>query len=230
MMVSLCCLLVSLCMTTVDTTAADYRIASGDLRSVIKTCANLPETLTQDIEVTLNDREFQVVARNAVILLFALSSVSDTAIDNEQDTSELSESLIHLCYSAFLPDSLIAQIKKQVIPLFEEVCGKLRDKPPGTNFGKTWSFDSGQSVRLILPRERWFELEQYTCVADGLTPKEASDLRTRTTLAPERADFRDRWHFKEATTFTRIAKQKFREDGLLLPYGHPRIGFEHPNP
>lgn len=49
------------------------------------------------------------------------------------------------------------------------------------------------------------------------------------TLAPGRADYRDRWYFKDASPFMRVAKQRFREDGLLLPFGHPRIGFDIPN-
>lgn len=42
-------------------------------------------------------------------------------------------------------------------------------------------------------------------------------------------DYRDRWYYKDVSPFMRIAKL-FREDGLLLPFGHPRIAFDIPNP
>ncbi|KAI1779113.1 hypothetical protein F4818DRAFT_403367 [Hypoxylon cercidicola] len=28
----------------------------------------------------------------------------------------------------------------------------------------------------------------------------------------------------------RVAKERFRKDGLVLPFGHPRLGFDYPNP
>lgn len=46
-----------------------------------------------------------------------------------------------------------------------------------------------------------------------MTPESAAQIRTAVTLAPERADYRDRWYFKEASPAMRIAKQRFREDG-----------------
>jgi len=63
-----------------------------------------------------------------------------------------------------------------------------------------------------------------------MTLEYAKEIRKATTLAPERADYRDRWYFKETFPFTRVAKQRFQEDGLLLPFGHPRQGFDVPNP
>lgn len=63
-----------------------------------------------------------------------------------------------------------------------------------------------------------------------MTPRDAVQIRTAVTLAPERADYRDRWYYKEASPSMRIAKERFREDGLLLPFGHPRAAFDVPNP
>lgn len=96
--------------------------------------------------------------------------------------------------------------------------------------GKTWTFTSGNTLRLVLRKEDWLILQTYLDIPDGLTKEEASNIRAATTLALERADYRDRWYFKDQTPFIRLAKQRFREDGLLLPFGHPRLGFNIPNP
>jgi hypothetical protein len=58
-----------------------------------------------------------------------------------------------------------------------------------------------------------------------MTPRDAAQIRTAVTLAPKRADYRDRWYFKEASPFIRIARQRFQEDRLLLLFRHLRVAF-----
>jgi hypothetical protein len=48
-------------------------------------------------------------------------------------------------------------------------------------------------------------------------------------VSPERADYRDRWYYKDAYLSMRLAKRKFRIDGLLLLFGHPRTDFNVSN-
>jgi hypothetical protein len=43
------------------------------------------------------------------------------------------------------------------------------------------------------------------------TPKDAARILKAVTLAPERADYRDRWYFKDASQFMRIAKQRSKK-------------------
>jgi hypothetical protein len=202
--------------------------ASGDLRNVVKTIADLPATVTQLVHATINDREIAVVARNAIWLLFALSTPSEpTADDNGPlDTAEM---LIHLWYSAFMPKEVLSAVQKAVKPLIAEVCAKIKDKHPTTHLGKTWQFASGRSLRLVLKRDHWFTLEKMLDVPQGFTFDKASKIRHGVTLAPERSDYRDRWDFKEPTASMRIARRQFREDGLLLPFGHPRDLYKAPN-
>jgi len=73
-------------------------------------------------------------------------------------------------------------------------------------------------------------MEAFLEVPTGLTQKSAQQLRAAVVMAPERADYRDRWYFKDASPSMRLAKQQFRDDGLLLPFGHPRVQFSVPNP
>ncbi|KAG0156690.1 hypothetical protein PDIDSM_3871 [Penicillium digitatum] len=140
------------------------------------------------------------------------------------------ESLIHLWYSASLPKDLTAQLASRVKPLFTGVCEQISAKATGEIVERTWTFAHNRSLRLTLRKEEWYRLEALCEVPSDLTPQKALHIRTATTLAPERRDYRDRWYFKDATPSIRMSKQKFREDGLLLPFGHDRVGFDRPNP
>ncbi|KFY92810.1 hypothetical protein V500_04013 [Pseudogymnoascus sp. VKM F-4518 (FW-2643)] len=199
--------------------------ASGDLRHVVKTIANIPEGMTQQFRVTMNDLEFDVVARNVILLLLAL-----TAQDSANTPSDIAEALIHVWYSASIPSSVLSLLQDRVKPLIVEHCSRIADKPPNVVLAKTWEFSAGQTLRLELKKSDWLRLRGFYDVPDGMTPGNAAQIRTAMTLAPERADYRDRWYYKEASPSMRISKQRFREDGLLLPFGHPRGAFDVPKP
>lgn len=173
----------------------------------------------------MNDLEFDVVARNAILLLLAL-----TAQDSSNTPSNIAEALIHVWYSASIPSNVLSLLENRVKPLIVEQCSRIADKPPNAVLAKTWEFSAGQTLRLELKKSDWLRLRGFCDVPDGMTPGNAAQIRTAVTLAPERADYRDRWYYKEASPSMRIAKQRFREDGLLLTFGHPRGAFDVPNP
>ena len=207
-------------------------IASGDLRNVVKTIAQLPESFARRLQVTLNDREFHVVARNAILLIFSLTALEEMTAKIPDGPSRV-ESLIHLWYSASLPSDIIHQLTSRVKPLFADVCRQISTgaaEAAGTTVERTWFFSCGKSLRLALRKEDWFRLEALCDIPPDLTHQKARDIRTAITIAPERRDFRDRWYFKDCTPSTRMSKQKFHEDGLLVPFGHKRMGFDVPNP
>lgn len=95
---------------------------------------------------------------------------------------------------------------------------------------KTWEFSDGRTLRLVLKQKEWIRLADFLDVPEDLSFEDAAAIRRAVTLAPERFDYRDRWYFKDASPFMRIARQKFREDGILIPFGHPQTAFDKPNP
>jgi hypothetical protein len=204
--------------------------ASGDLRHVVKTIASLPTGLTQQIDITLNDREFDVVARNAILLLLALTAQDTTNNKSSTASTATTDALIHIWYSALIPTTVLSQLQDSVKPLIVEVCNQIADKPSNSVFSKTWEFPTGQSLRLVLMKSEWLLLQGFLDLPNNITSEDAALIRTAVTLAPERADYRDRWYFKDASPFMRIANQRFQKDGLLLPFGHPRVSFNNPNP
>jgi hypothetical protein len=186
--------------------------------------------MTQQFDVTMNDLEFDVVARNTILLLLALTIQDSTIVESSTTSLSTAEVLIHVWYSASIPSYVMSLLQDRVKPLITEACSKIANKPPSTTLGKTWEFSQGRTLRLILKQKDWFRLADFLDLPEDLSLEKAATIRRDVTLAPERLDYRDRWYFKDTSPFMRIAKQKFQEDGILIPFGHPQTAFDKPNP
>lgn len=195
---------------------------------MVKTISDLPQSFAQRIDIAHNDKEFHIVARSAILLLFCFTALDVSSIPRDRSTD--AESLIHIWYSACLSKDITDQLALRVKPLFTEVCGKLFSKATGELVTWTWNFAHNRSLRLSLTKEQWYQTEALCEAPSSLTQQKASHIRTTTTLDPERRDFRDRWFLRDRTPSIRLSKLKFREDGLLLPFGHDRAAFVCPNP
>ncbi len=192
--------------------------ASGDLRNVVKTLAELPKPYTGHCQVVVNDRDQDIVFRNAILLLTALhfSPTAATAI------------MLHLWYSALIPTKMLRALQEMILPRIEDVCTKIQAKPANTFLSKKWTFGA-RSVRLVLKKEGWNRLRSYFDVPKGLSTAQAQAIRTSITLAPERKDYVDRALYSQPPTW-RVCMMKFRQDGILLPFGWSRDEFDTPNP
>ncbi|PYH42140.1 uncharacterized protein BP01DRAFT_405627 [Aspergillus saccharolyticus JOP 1030-1] len=193
--------------------------ASGDLRNVIQTVARLPSSYNRSLHITMNDIDFDIAARNALMLLIALS------LPNREDSIDC---IIHLWYSALVRESDISILTNHIHPLVEGICRLLKYTPAGSLCSKKWTFGS-RSLKVILEREAWFRLLSLCTAPVGLTAEQAQKLGTDITLAESRTDYRHRQMMFLPPT-ERIAFHRFRQDGLLLPFGHPRREFVKPNP
>ncbi|OKP10296.1 hypothetical protein PENSUB_4292 [Penicillium subrubescens] len=209
---------------------ADRRVpASGDLRNVVRTVADLPSQFEKSITLTINDRNSTVVARNLILLLLALDTADQHWSEIDQDR-EVTKTLIHIWYSSFINSRTLSRIQAKALPLIAGVCDEALFLEPGAFLSKTWYFKSQRSLQVTLNREEWLLARRLCCVPGSLTFEQAQKIRTAVTLAPERADYMDRWLYKELTPALRVGQERFREDGMLLPFGHTRNGFNIPNP
>ncbi|EXK76747.1 hypothetical protein FOQG_18522 [Fusarium oxysporum f. sp. raphani 54005] len=193
--------------------------ASGDLRNLVKTMAQLPASYNQPINITMNDRDLDIVARNTIMLFVALTAES-------QD--ETIDCMTHIWYSALIRKLDLDILNQRVRPLIEKVCDKIRDKPANSVLGKTWTFGQ-RSLRLVLEKSSWDRLLSFIEIPGGLTAEKANEIRTAVTLAESRVDYRDRF-FLFLPSSHRVARYRFRQDGLLLPFGASRNEFQQPNP
>jgi hypothetical protein len=101
--------------------------ASGDPRNMIKTVVGLPDkSYTGKCTVVLNDREFEIVARNIVLMLIAMTFEPEEAVPM----------MIHLWYSVLVPKPLLEKAKAAVLPRINETIGAMKIKPGRKAKGK----------------------------------------------------------------------------------------------
>lgn len=196
-----------------------FHAASGDLRHIVKTIAQLPSSYNGAVEITLNDRDLDIVARNIILLLVAMVV---------EDIDAASDCMVHLWYSALVRESDLNILHQQIRPLIIDVCTKIADKACATLHAKTWTFGQ-RSVRVILRKSSWSRLLSFLDMPTGLDTDQAQTRRTNITVAESRRDYRDRYLCLIPSSH-RVPFSRFREDGLLLPFGFPRHDFQVPNP
>jgi hypothetical protein len=193
--------------------------ASGDIRNVVKSITQgLPDGYDGQCTAVINDIDFMVVARNAILLLIALSLETDDAV----------VTMIHVWYSALLPHAMIDTLRHVILAPVVDVCEKIKDKPSTSLQAKTFCFGK-RSLRLVLKKHQWDEFKDYLSVPQGLTKGDAQAIRRRCMLAPERTDYLQRALCNQPPSI-RVATMTFREDGILLPHGVSRQMFDTPNP
>ncbi len=192
--------------------------ASGDLRNVLQTVVGFPSDYTGTSSIVINDYDFDIVARNIILLLIAMHYESNIACPM----------MLHLWYSALVPADLVARLTSNLLPLIQDVCSKISNKPENSLQAKTWKYKT-HSMRVVLQKSQWTKLLSYFEVPADLSASKAHDIRIASTLAPSRVDHLHRFLYT-IPTGKRLVVTKFREDGILLPFGASRKDFTIPNP
>ena len=169
-------------------------------------------------EVVVNDRDPDIVARNAILLLLALQFSPDVA----------TPIMLHVWYSVLVSANMLHSLQDSILPLLQEVCKKIEAKPAQSLLSKKWTFGT-RSLRLVLTKEQWDRLPSYFDVPDGLSMAQAQTIRTSTTLAPGRKDYLDRALLMQQPAW-RVGLMKFRKNGILLPFASTCKELDTPNP
>ncbi|KAF2258559.1 hypothetical protein CC78DRAFT_426128, partial [Lojkania enalia] len=190
--------------------------ASGDIRNVVETIVSLPGEYRGKCTAIINDNNFTIIARNIILLLTALFLEPQEAVPM----------MIHFWYSVALPKVMVETLRQRVFHHIHDVCKKITKKPGESLQAKTFSF-GGRWLRLILTRTQWEDLREFSsCRVDLDT---AQRVRRGIMLAPERVDYLDRALYNMPARM-RGSTLKFREDGILLPFGASREEFSIPDP
>ncbi|KAI0185492.1 hypothetical protein EV127DRAFT_348191 [Xylaria flabelliformis] len=193
--------------------------ASGDLRNIVLSVANLPQSYRSPLSIVINDLEIDIVARNLIFLLIMLV---------EEDPNVAAESMIHVWYSALVTEPCYALLQKKLKPIVEDICNKIAGKPSKTLLGKTWNFGRN-SLRLVLTQEVWMKLPSYFEVPSGMTKETACAVRQAVVNAPSRVDYFDRALLLRSPAMG-LGMIRYRNDGVLVPFGQDREAFLIPNP
>ncbi|KAK1094570.1 hypothetical protein LTR48_000119 [Friedmanniomyces endolithicus] len=166
--------------------------ASGDPRNVIKTITAIPETYSNSISITINDRDMDVAARNAIMLLVAITEPNkDNAVD----------CILHVWYSSNIQQKHLELLEAKIRPLVEDVILKIADKAAGSLQRKTWKFGNN-TLRLTLVKEQWSALLRYLEVPTGATEAVAPHIGTTLTMA--RRDNIDRGYLAQLPPHRRV--------------------------
>lgn len=110
--------------------------ASGDIRNVVKSIVGIPEEYQGQCTVVINDINFSIVARNAIMLLTTLQFQPEVA----------APMIIHLWYSVLLPASMLQALQDSILPYIEDVCTKIKGKAGDSLQAKTFSSGIGLCV------------------------------------------------------------------------------------
>ncbi|KAF9733843.1 hypothetical protein PMIN04_012859 [Paraphaeosphaeria minitans] len=190
--------------------------ASGDLRNVVKTIISLPEQYLGSCRVVINDRNTAIVTRNALLLLVALQFEPEVA----------TPIMLHLWYSAMLPQNILEALQKGILPCIRNVCDKIKLKLDNSIQAKTFVHGQG-SIRLVLKKSEWIALAKMLTPSKELTAPIAQAIRRNITLA--RVDHIDCSLYKMPLG-RRAGTIDFHRHGVLLPFGVSRREFTVPNP
>ena len=118
--------------------------ALGDIRNIVE---SIPQGLLDGYDsrciFVINDINFIVVARNAILLFVALSLEPDEAVPI----------IIYIWYSALLLHVIIDTLCHVVLGRVVEVCEKIKDKLSTSLQAKTFSFGK-RSLRLVLKKHQ----------------------------------------------------------------------------
>lgn len=166
----------------------------------------------------MNDKDLDIVARNTILLLTILHYGPEKAVPF----------VLHLWYSALVPEELYEAVQRDILPFIKDVCNKIQSKPADSLQSKTWTFGT-RSLRLVLQKKNWDLLPSFFRIPHGFTAEIALATRKETMMAPHRIDYLYRAQYHRPAAW-RVSFLKFREDGMLLPFGTPRELFNTPNP
>lgn len=111
--------------------------------------------------------------------------------------------------------------------MIEDVCVEIANRTAGSLQAKTWKVGKS-SLRLVLRKEAWTTLLSHLRLPPGLTLQQAHDKRIAVTKTEQQQEIhRDHCVLHPEH---RLCRERYREDGIMLPFGHSRVEFAIPNP
>lgn len=192
--------------------------ASGDLRNVIKTIEGIPANYNGKLSIVLNDKDPVIVVRNFATLWLLLQ---------DGDAQETATEIVHLWYSAFLPPSLSGKFRGDIRNAVTSFCDQIQSEPTDSVQTKTFKFGQRQ-IHMTFQQKAWLSLHAH--LHSSAQPfARAKNNRLAVTMAPERQENRDCDAFSQ-TPRLRLCELRFREKGVLLPFGASSDSFKIPNP
>lgn len=160
--------------------------------------------------------DMSIVARNvSMLLLLAIEDVQVSA-----------DTIIHLWYSSRMKPSHIASIETHVLSIVNDVVSKITSKVKSTLHAKTVVLGKAH-IRIILTKKEWTIMQSI--LSRNVDSKAAEKSRRDIVLARE--DYVDRsLNLVRNGLHRRLCMLRFRERGILLPFGSSSAEYTQVNP
>ena len=184
---------------------------------MIQSTLGLPEGSKSQSTIVINDRDLDIVVRNFAML----------SIVHQCSADEAAEVILHIWYSALLSTKASQAIRTYVLPLVEDVVGKIKNKSSDIIQSKIWIFGT-RTLRLCLYKAQWKALLVKLIPLSSASEVTESN-RQAVMLAPSRQDYLDRALLLQPPRH-RQCTMRFRETGVLLPFSHDTGAYTIPNP
>jgi hypothetical protein len=186
-------------------------LGSCDLRQVVRTINALPSDYSGSLKILINDPIPHAACRNVVLLLM-LGAISDDAL--------AADIALHFWYSAFLPHEYRLKITGKIMEI-------LRWRSAKDSTSLPFPLGSRSKLFFAIPPES-FEAafpNLYTYRSTTETKAKYNQMRN----APSRQELRDRMYANLRPSH-RVAFQKYRRSGVVLPFGAAHAHFNLLNP
>ncbi|ODA81265.1 hypothetical protein RJ55_04229 [Drechmeria coniospora] len=204
-----------------------HLLLAGDaaLRHLIYSVVKMPETASPTLCFCINERSYTQVART----LYALHLL----FDQSHDAVHNAETLIHLWYSSRIPlrlhDRVNSVVMKSVLYDIERYCAH-EDKEDTAERHNRYRF-TWRAENVLIQSD--LKRDQWRAIKDLLDLKPMH--RDFNTLLFRQRD--DKLHAESPVRFIArmthsraMGRLRWRADGILLPFGHPRDDFTVLNP
>ncbi|KND89023.1 hypothetical protein TOPH_06313 [Tolypocladium ophioglossoides CBS 100239] len=189
------------------------------LRHLIYSVDKLPETASPTLCVCINETTHFNLTRTFLALHLLFSHDHDPVLN--------AEAVIHMWYSARMPKALHNYVnsvaRKHVIHTLDDIsCYYGGDKLAESQSCRSHTSQENLSMDVELRRAEWMAIkkrleESKVGFAESVAIRYLDT--TRNTEPPQRL-------FARMTRARSTGLRKWHDDGLLLPYGHPRDGFD----
>ena len=139
---------------------------------------------------------------------------------------DAAELILHVWYSGRLSQSMLAALEKYVKEPVADIVAKIKERPSDVMQSKKWTYGAVE-MTVCLFKPQWTTLLQILDAKHEVQKTEQE--RRKVVLAPTRIDYRERELYTLSGS-RRMCSAKFRETGVLAPFGSCLDQFDCSNP
>jgi hypothetical protein len=193
--------------------------AAADLGNVFETVNAFTPKYKQEVEITINYHDSDVVVRNALTLLL---------IYKLRKYHDVRRIIPHLLYSSFISSLWWKNLTIDLRGEVQNFYNSIKQKKPDTQAFNTWDFQPGV-IRLTLSRRSWRRMldllqpEVKLSFIEAVAAREAAMFDRKSSAAAG-------LELYKIPTDLRASYMRFQQTGILHPFGWQVHEHDVPNP